>query len=154
MGKQNQYDHSIRVPLIMAGPGVPAGVDVDALVYQSSIFPTLCELLGIEPPATVEMPSLVPLLTGAADRLYENVFGAYRDYQRMVRTRTHKLIAYPEQRRHQLFDVANDPWERFDLSDDPAEEDRTRDLRSELRAWQRRVEDPLDIDPAFEPGPA
>ena len=50
MGKQNMYDHSIRMPLLIAGPGVPEGRRVDALVYQHSLFATTCELAGVDPP--------------------------------------------------------------------------------------------------------
>ncbi|MFN0101679.1 MAG: sulfatase-like hydrolase/transferase, partial [Bryobacteraceae bacterium] len=45
LGKQNLYDHSIRVPLILAGPGVPAGQRTDTLVYLFDIFPTMFEML-------------------------------------------------------------------------------------------------------------
>ncbi|MDE3198931.1 MAG: sulfatase-like hydrolase/transferase, partial [Acidobacteriota bacterium] len=50
MGKQNIYDHSIRMPLIVGGPGIPAGRRVDELVYQHSLFATTCELAGVAVP--------------------------------------------------------------------------------------------------------
>ena len=39
MGKQNMYEHSVRVPLIFAGPGIPEGQKTDALCYLLDIFP-------------------------------------------------------------------------------------------------------------------
>ena len=42
MGKQNLYDHSIRMPLLISGPGISPGRKVDELVYQHSLFPTTC----------------------------------------------------------------------------------------------------------------
>ncbi len=48
MGKQSCYDHSVRVPLVFAGPGVPRGVRTDAFAYLLDLFPTLCELVGAE----------------------------------------------------------------------------------------------------------
>ncbi|GAA3634380.1 sulfatase-like hydrolase/transferase [Microbacterium awajiense] len=149
MGKQNLYDHSVRVPLIFAGPGAPQNETRDALVYQSSIFPTLCDLVGIPTPATVEAPSLAPVISGEVDDLYRSIVGAYRDYQRMVRTKSHKLIAYPDQRRHQLFDIARDPWETSDLSDRPEEAERIGELRRDLERWQTELDDDLDVSPAF-----
>ena len=149
MGKQNQYDHSIRVPLILAGPGVPSGLLLDALVYQSSIYATVCDLIGVPIPDSVETPSLAPLLNGEVTAVYDSVFGAYRDYQRMVRTTTHKLIAYPEQRRHQLFDLENDPWEISDQSGDTAQSERVATLRTQLERWQALLDDGLDVSPAF-----
>ena len=62
MGKQNLYDHSVRVPLIFAGPGIPQGEQRDALVYLLDIFPTLCDLTGTDIPASVEGHSLKPCI--------------------------------------------------------------------------------------------
>ena len=45
-GKQNLYEHSIRVPLVFAGPGIPRGVRRSAYAYLLDIFPTLCDLAG------------------------------------------------------------------------------------------------------------
>jgi len=39
MGKQNLYDHSVRIPLVMAGPGIPAGQQSDTLCYLFDIYP-------------------------------------------------------------------------------------------------------------------
>ena len=47
MGKQNCYDHSIRIPLICTGPGIGKGRKVDGMVYQHSVFATACELAGV-----------------------------------------------------------------------------------------------------------
>lgn len=149
MGKQNQYDHSVRVPLIFAGAGVPTGETLDALVYQSSIFPTVCDLLEVPSPQSVEFPSLVPLMSRAADSVHTSIFGAYRHLQRMVRTRSHKLIAYPEQSRFQLFDLTADPWETDDLSGDVAHKELIDELRHEIERWQLSIDDDLDITRAF-----
>ena len=59
MGKQNCYEHSVRVPLIFAGPGIPEGGRSAAYVYLLDIFPTLCELIGAPVPDTVEGQSLL-----------------------------------------------------------------------------------------------
>ena len=50
MGKQSVYQHSVKVPLIIAGPGVPHG-RCDALVYLLDFYPTFCELAGAPVPA-------------------------------------------------------------------------------------------------------
>src|SRR5690606_34723743 len=54
LGKQNLYEHSARVPMILRGPGIPAGETVDALVYLHDLFPTLTELAGLPTPASVD----------------------------------------------------------------------------------------------------
>ena len=73
MGKQNLYEESVRVPLVFAGPGVPAGVRSDALVTLQDVFPTLAEMAGVPIPPTVEGRSLVPVLRGGAAGVRESV---------------------------------------------------------------------------------
>ncbi|MDR3691099.1 MAG: sulfatase-like hydrolase/transferase [Fimbriimonas sp.] len=145
-GKQNLYDCSVRMPLLISGPGVPAGRRVDELVYQHSMYATTCELAGIPAPSTVEFPSLVPLLRGDAPPEHDAVFCYYLNYQRSVRTKTHKLIVYPKARRMQLFDVEHDPWEIHDLSQDPASAPIKSVLVDRLRRFQKELDDPLDIE--------
>jgi Arylsulfatase A and related enzymes len=118
MGKQNLYDPSTRIPLIVAGPGIPHGRRVMDMVYQHSVFPTTCELAGIAIPKTVEFPSLAGWLTGSSGARQDSVFCYYRDFQRSVRTEEHKLIVYPQIGKSQLFDLKTDPWEIRDLAEE------------------------------------
>jgi arylsulfatase A-like enzyme len=134
-GKQNLYDHSIRVPLIVAGPGVPKGKQNDAFVYIASLFATTCEMAGVPVPETVQFPSAVPLLTGAKDRLYDDLYAGYIDRQRMVRTNRWKLILTPAAEMVQLFDTAADPWEMQDLAADPKSDAIIDDLYARLKRW-------------------
>lgn len=142
MGKQNPYDHSIRVPLVFAGPGVRPGEMHDELVYSASMFATIADLVGVSTPETVEFPSLGPVVRGEAHRELDAVFGAYAQVQRLVRTRTHKLVVYPHRAREQLFDLIADPWEMRDLAADPACGELLVSLRQLLRELQDQVGDP------------
>ena len=146
MGKQNMYDCSIRMPLMISGPGIPAGKHVDELVYQHSMYATTCELAGIPVPASVEFPSLAPLLHGESRPVHDAVFSYYREFQRAVRTRTHKLIVYPQVQRVQLFDIEKDPWEMHDLSDDPASASIKAELMQRLEQFQRELGDKLSLE--------
>jgi arylsulfatase A-like enzyme len=148
LGKQNLYDHSMRPPLILAGPGVPPGGKSDALCYLLDLFPTVCELTGVPAPPTVEGKSLVPILTGKEPRVRDSVFGAYRDVQRMVRTEDWKLIRYPRINKTQLFDVRNDPDELHDLAGDPGQAGRVKEMTALLREWQQKLDDkqPLNTE--------
>jgi arylsulfatase A-like enzyme len=145
MGKQSMYDHSLRVPLVMSGPGIARGRTVDALVNLQDLFPTACELAGLPRPGTCESPSLAPLLAGSARAVRECVFGAYRDVQRMVRTDQYKLIVYPKVGRIQLFDMRADPLEKQDLSADPVHAQALARLKELLRQCQREAGDPLEL---------
>jgi arylsulfatase A-like enzyme len=141
MGKQNMYDHSIRIPMIVCGPGIPAGKRVDEMVYQHSLFPTTCELAGVAAPKTVEFPSLVDLLQGHGREKHDAIFSHYRNFQRAVRTREHKLIVYPEAGVTQLFDLNKDPWEIQNLADDRKYAALRASLLDRLRRFQRELGD-------------
>lgn len=145
MGKQNMYDCSLRMPLILAGPGIAAGKRIDELVYQHCLYATTCDLAGIPLPESVEFPSLAPLLRGGSQPVYDAVFSYYRDFQRMVRTRTHKLIVYPKIRRIQVFDIEHDPWEMHDLSGEASVAGIRRDLMQRLLQLQKQLGDPLHL---------
>lgn len=142
MGKQNLYDCSARMPLLISGPGVPRGRRVNELVYQHSMFATTCELAGVSAPAHVEFPSIAPLLH--QDRpVHDAVFCRYRNFQRSVRTTRYKLIVYPEVQKVQLFDLEQDPWETRNLADDPALAGTKTDLWTRLLQFQKELDDPL-----------
>lgn len=142
-GKQNMYDHTVGVPLVVRGPGVPRDRRTAAQVYLRDLFPTFCDLAGTAVPATVDGKSFLPVLAGKADTFHPQVFCYFMDVQRMVRDDRWKLIHYPKIRRYQLFDLANDPHERKDLAQEASHAGRRDALRRQLEAWQRQVGDPL-----------
>jgi len=55
LGKQSLYDHSMKSPLVLAGPAIPRGKS-DALVYLFDIYPTVADLLGAKVPAQIGRP--------------------------------------------------------------------------------------------------
>jgi arylsulfatase A-like enzyme len=135
MGKQSLYEHSVRVPLVFAGPGVPAGQRTDAMAYLLDIFPTLCELTGVAAPASVEGRSLGPVLRDPAARVRDMLYLAYCGLHRGVRDARHKLVEYVVNGRRsmtQLFDLQADPWEQCNLAPDPAHAVEVARLRAEL----------------------
>jgi arylsulfatase A-like enzyme len=141
-GKQNMYEHTIGVPLIMRGPGVPKGQRRDALVYLRDLFPTTCDLLDLEIPETIEGVSLAEVITGERRGGRQQIYGYFRDRQRMVRTPRWKLIHYLHLDRYQLFDLQADPDELHDLARDPRHAARRNGLRKRLLTWRRAVDDP------------
>jgi choline-sulfatase len=143
MGKQNLYDHSVRMPLIVAGPGVPANRRVDHLVYQHSLFATTCELAGVAAPPSLEFPSLAGLLHGDRAAPHDAVFCYYLDYQRSVRTAEHKLIVYPQARVTQLFDLHRDPRETRNLACSRPHAPLRPELLERLHRFQKVLDDPL-----------
>jgi arylsulfatase A-like enzyme len=146
MGKQSLYDHSIRVPLLLAGPGVPAGQRRQALTCHADLAPTLLELLGVDQPAGIDGASLRPLLADPAARPHDDLLLGYRHFQRGLRTAEAKLALCRVNGRvtTQLFDLAADPWETRNLA--AAEPAKVADLSERLRAAMKRDGDPLDLD--------
>lgn len=137
MGKQNCYEHSIRIPLIFSGPGIPEGLLCDQYVYLLDIFPTLCDLLKIDHPKSVEGLSLCPLMQNPNKPLRETLYFAYTDLIRAVKDDRFKLIEYKGQTRHtQLFDLKADPSERQNLYGSPGSDPTVSRLRSELKRYR------------------
>lgn len=144
VGKQNMYEHTINVPLVMAGPNIPAGQKFPAQCYLRDLFPTVCELAGIAKPA-VDGQSLVPALGGEKAEVHPFIVGYFQDSQRMIREGDWKLIWYPRIDRWQLFNVADDPNELHDLVNADTQRDRISDLRTKLTNWLKQSHDPLVI---------
>jgi N-sulfoglucosamine sulfohydrolase len=96
--KCNLEDFGWGVSLIMRGPGGFTGGKVrDAMVSHIDVFPTLCELLGIQRPAWLEGKSMMPLVKGEAKEINEEVFAevnfhAAYESKRAVRTHRYKYI--------------------------------------------------------------
>jgi arylsulfatase len=66
-GKSTYYQPSVGVPLVVAGPGVRAGVASDALVSTHDLTATFLESAGLPPLPGMESRSLLPVLSGAAE---------------------------------------------------------------------------------------
>jgi arylsulfatase A-like enzyme len=141
--KCNLTDHGTGVLLILRGPAPFTGGQVfDALVSQIDLYPTLCDLLGIDPPAWLQGRSLLPLLRGEIDRVNDHVFAEVTYH-----------AAYEPQRA-----VRTDRWcyiRRFDAQATPVlpncDESPTRDLLLE-HGWEHRPLAPEQLyDVIFDP---
>jgi arylsulfatase A-like enzyme len=135
MGKQSLYEHSVRVPLIFAGPGVPCEVRSPAQAYLLDIFPTLCKLCDVPVPASVDGKDLTPAMNTDGSGGRDMMYLAYTDKHRGVRTGKWKLIEYVVGGQHsmtQLFNLHNDPWEMRNLATDSAYAATLMELRREL----------------------
>ena len=152
MGKQNMFEHSMRVPLVIRGPGIESGQTISAPVYMQDIVPTTLEIAGAETDG-IEFQSLWPLVTGGHDHSYDAIYGAYIDFQRMVIEGDMKLVVYPQIGRRLLFDLAADPWEERDLAGDPDRQPQIERLQRRLATLQTSMDDPW-FGPSAESGSA
>jgi arylsulfatase A-like enzyme len=145
LGKQSVFEHSMRTPLIICGPGIPAGKSTTAFTYLLDLFPTLCDTLNIEPPSDLAGQSLRPLWEGRTDKVRESVFLPFIQIQRAVRDQRWKLIAYPKIEYLQLFDLQSDPNEITNLADKPEHAQQVVRLQQLMQQWQTKVGDTLAL---------
>ena len=144
IGKQNLYEHSTRAPLIFRGPGVPKGERRETLVYLHSIFPTVCEWVGLPVPERIDARGLKAATVDPKEvRCARSWARAMWTCNAWRPTDVWKLILYPKVSLLQLFDLQADPWERNNLAGDAEHAKTIQRLLEGLKAWAKEVEDPL-----------
>lgn len=141
LGKENLYQHSLNVPLILAGPGIPQGRVSDVLCYQQDLHPTLVDRAGAPYSGSRTFRNLEATIAGEGGRSY--IASAYMGSIRSIRDDRHKLIEYHVSggRWCELFDLQSDPWETCNLEAQAAYRDTVERLRRELAAWRTEVKD-------------
>jgi arylsulfatase A-like enzyme len=137
VGKQNIYDHSVGVPLLFAGPGVPKDQKRDALVYLMDILPTVCELEGLATPKGLEGRSLAKVIAGEQAKVRDSLYFNYKNLQRAALKDDWKLICYPQINHQQLFNLKDDPDEINDLSGQPQQAKRIEELKKLILTWEK-----------------
>lgn len=135
LGKQNLYQHSLAVPLLLAGPDITPGV-FSSLCYQHDLHQTLTELAGTSSP-----PGYFRNLFDEPCRTH--IGSAFGDILRSVRDTRHKLIQYriQDEIRTELFDLERDPWETNNLAARLEHRPVLESLRRELCRWQEETGD-------------
>ncbi len=162
-GKMSNYEIDTRVPFIIVAPGLEtAGQTTDTPVELLDVFPTLCDLAGIDTPDFVQGESLLPLLkkpTAKPDRVAHSQYyrnhdgGEYMGYA--MRTRTHRFVEWREfgtgrVTARELYDHRENHSEATNVIDD-APEELVADLTSRLlKTHPRRA---LQMMPAVHSNP-
>lgn len=170
-GKQNLYQHTWRVPLIVKGPGIAAGSRAVGNVYLLDILATLCDLAGVEVPQTNEGISFKPVLEGKQTVVRDVLYGVYnggtKPGMRCVKKGDWKLIKYDvldgSVQKTQLFNLADNPEEyviehhdaavkslsgiapkphQVNLAGDPKYADKLAEMEALLLSEMRRLDDP------------
>ena len=140
----------MRVPLIIVGPDIPENEKRDMQIYLQDIMATSLDLAGITKPEYVEFNSFMPFINKeVTDSPYSEIYGAYINFQRMVRTDKYKLIIYPNAKKILLFDMVNDPNEMNDLADNSDYAEVKQKLIERFKNQQKIMEDQLDLHPFF-----
>jgi N-acetylglucosamine-6-sulfatase len=115
ISKKTVWEESIRVPLVVRGPGVPAGALVEEMVLNVDLADTLEAFTGVAVPATDGL-SIAPLLRGQQGSVREEfvierlVDSTDPPSYCAVRTTRYKYVRYANGE-EELYDLAADPWE-------------------------------------------
>jgi arylsulfatase A-like enzyme len=170
-GKQNLYEHTWRVPLVVQGPGIRPGSRAKGNVYLLDVLSTLCDLTGVQPPDSSEGISFKPVLEGKQQTVRDVLFGAYsggtKPGMRSVRQGDWKLVKFDVLdggvRETQLFNLADNPHEllkehhdpqvvaltgvtptkdQVNLAGDPRYVDKLEEMEALLLSEMRRLHDP------------
>jgi arylsulfatase A-like enzyme len=121
-GKILPYEPSIRVPLIIRGPGVPRGVRRSQLVANIDLAPTILDATKAVPARTMDGHSLFPLMHDAGKELGRDIVienGPGAEHFAGLRTRNFLYIEYADGAR-ELYDLRRDPDQLQSLHADPA----------------------------------
>ncbi|MEO0477621.1 MAG: sulfatase-like hydrolase/transferase, partial [Planctomycetota bacterium] len=174
MGKQNLYEHSWRVPMIVVGPGIEPGSRAPGNVYLLDILATICDFAGVQPPQTNEGKSFAPVAWGEKQVVRDVMYGVYsggtKPGMRSVRKGGWKLVkidAYDGKlRKTQLFNLNDNPEElviehhdpvvikktgnvpkpnQRDLANDPAYAEIRAEMEAELFKVMRTYSDPYRL---------
>ncbi|HRX81243.1 MAG TPA: sulfatase-like hydrolase/transferase, partial [Pirellulaceae bacterium] len=173
-GKQNLYEHTWRVPMIVKGPGIAAGTRNPGNIYLLDTLSTMCDLTGVEKPATSEGLSFKPVLEGKQQVVRDTLYGVYcggtKPGMRCVKQGDWKLVKFDvmdgQVRETQLFNLAENPHEFIDqhrdphvmsltsakptieqtnLANDPRYADKLAEMEALLLAEMRRLDDPYRL---------
>ena len=148
--KRFMYEPSLRVPLIVSGPGVKANSVTDSFALNTDFAATFLDIAGEKTPADVQGRSLKPVLAGETPSTWRKSM-YYRYYHDPghhntrahygVRTATHKLIYYWKQDAWELFDLIADPNEQKNLAADPVHAGKLEELKKELALAKAEAKD-------------
>lgn len=179
------YDYGISVSMMIDYPSNPSKKTVyDSLVSQIDLFPTLCDICGLEKPDWLQGVSLLPILEQKTTTVREEVFSEvtfHVSYEpmRAVRTQRYKLIhrfdsdlapalaniddspfktvlleqgcLLGDHARIELYDLYQDPGEKYNLAENPAYKATLQGLTSKLMEWMEETNDPLLSGPIQPP---
>ena len=161
MGKQNLYEHTMKVPLIIKGPGVVKDKHTPALSTLSDLYPTILSLAGIKVEPALHTHDLSPVLKGEKPTVRDNLFlgfeskskifdelGYMKPNMKSIRDDRYKLVIYPDINHRQLYDLKNDPHETKNLYGNPEHAKTVKTLIASMTKWKADLgdTDPLEVE--------
>jgi choline-sulfatase len=132
-GKHNVYYNALHIPLIIKAPGIKPR-KVNELVEYVDIFPSLCQLIGLEAPAQLQGNSMVPLMKNKAESWKNAVFCEWQGARTVVTERYSYSYWFEEKHKgaQMLFDHQNDPSENENVVYKPEYQEIAKQLKQEI----------------------
>ncbi len=149
IGKQNQYEASVRVPMFIVGPGIKQGAVVDDFMYLQDVMATSLDIAGSDALDEVDFRSFLPIAQGKRMEKRDAIISCYIGCQRMIRTDKYKMIIYPRANVVRLYDMKNDPQEIRDLAENIRYRKTMDKLFKRFKELQKEVKDPIDVTPYY-----
>lgn len=144
-GKWFMHEESIRTPLIIYDPrSRQRGRSLGQMALNIDMAPTMLDMAGVAPPASMQGKSLKPLLDGRSNRLREEFFyehhfpnGGWIPSTEGIRENRYKYTIYTDEKERveELYDLEVDMWEETNLAAHPRQQQRLRQLRARREAW-------------------
>jgi N-acetylglucosamine-6-sulfatase len=116
--KTKIYEESIRVPLLMRGPGIPRGVSVSDLVINADLAPTIVDVANASPGLVIDGLSLIPVAQQPGIEQGRQLLVEQHNLA-AIRTASHIYAEYSNGEK-ELYDLSVDPFELDSRHDDPA----------------------------------
>ena len=145
--KITMFEESVRVPMFMCGPGIPAGVRTSSLVSSLDVYPTLVALAGGAPSGHLSGKSLQPLLARPDQAVRDyvasecvGVGGKPGEGHRMVCTTRWKYMVSGTNE-EALFDLQEDPYETDNVAASEANQPVLNQMREYLVDWMKKTGD-------------
>ena len=133
-GKNLPYEPAIRVPLVVRGPGVPAGRRLTKRVANIDLAPTIVDAADARAGRVLDGRSLLPFLANPSRPLNRDLLierGPGEDPYAAIRTARYLYVEYQSGAK-ELYDLDRDPYELESRHADPAYGDVRRDLAERL----------------------
>ena len=160
--KRSCHDASIRIPMVISGPGFGGGRVVSRIVSLVDLPPTILRAGGAPVPATMRGQPIQSLLDGTAATWPEEAFIQISESQcgRAIRTprwtysvrapgKTGVELGSDVYEEEYLYDLSSDPHQRRNRIMDPSLSEVRTDLARRLRRWMQKVGEPeAEIRPA------
>jgi len=144
--KHSTFYEAIKIPFIISSPNYVKNQTTDSFTELVDVYPTLCELAGIEPPNYIQGKSLTPVMKNPSVNLKDEIYTRYKEGEAVV----DKNYSYTEFFRgekylgNMLYDLNKDLKQNTDISKLPENAKLVEKYRKKLKAMRTYVnQDPM-----------